>query len=373
MTIDHAIHDLGLSPGIVFVTIASFTVLCWDHIITFADEVALIWCKPKGFREYRSPSDIFVRSLHYEFILVGCLFLLVREPASDVSENKIYFKFKNRYITPLGFVVNIVALTLPTWSTESCRNFVRYEGAMAIIGVSVAQLIMLSRIHVLYPGNRVAITIPGLLFLVWVALEAYAMACGESEHTCYMCRRYLSITHNIRILSAARAWMPLTYDSALFAMILWRTLPTVWSKGAGRILPKLLIDGTLYYTVICSANLVLTVMILRAPPGQKGIAAQLVYLLTVVMTSRATLRLKKQMCPTVTCTSSDQHRHYSMHSPTLSKSAASLVPWQTPNMRLQSQCLPVVSCAPVPSIPIDTDDTQSLEDGLPIYADVESQ
>lgn len=320
---------------IVFVTIASFTVLCWDHIITFADEVALIWCKPKGF--------------------LGCLFLL------------------NRYITPLGFVVNIVALTLPTWSTESCRNFVRYEGAMAIIGVSVAQLIMLSRIHVLYPGNRVAITIPGLLFLVWVALEAYAMACGEMvsiTQQVYSCRE----VHDLSlILSAARAWMPLTYDSALFAMILWRTLPTVWSKGAGRILPKLLIDGTLYYTVICSANLVLTVMILRAPPGQKGIAAQLVYLLTVVMTSRATLRLKKQMCPTVTCTSSDQHRHYSMHSPTLSKSAASLVPWQTPNMRLQSQCLPVVSCAPVPSIPIDTDDTQSLEDGLPIYADVESQ
>ncbi|KAG1883475.1 hypothetical protein F4604DRAFT_293905 [Suillus subluteus] len=325
---------------IVFVTIASFTVLCWDHIITFADEVALIWCKPKG--------------------LLGCLFLL------------------NRYITPLGFVVNIVVLTLSTWSTESCRNFVRYEGAMAIIGVSIAQLIMLSRIHVLYRGDRLAATIPGLLFLVWVALEAYAMARGEMvsiTQQVYSCRE----VHDLPLtLSAARAWMPLTYDSALFAMTLWRTLPAVWSKGAGRILPKLLIDGTLYYTVICSANLALTVMIVRAPPGQKGVAAQFVYLLTVVMTSRVTLNLKKQMESPVGYTSGDQPRNYSMHSPTLSKSPASLEPRQTPNLQLQSQHLTVISCPPMSVVSMDADlmdDTQSLEDRLQnrTYADVESQ
>ncbi|KAG2340671.1 hypothetical protein BDR05DRAFT_498483 [Suillus weaverae] len=75
--------------------------------------------------------------------------------------------------------------------------------------------------------------------------------------------------------SAARAWMPLTYDSTIFAMTLWRTLPIVKNKGAGRILLKLLSDGTLYYTIICSANLVLTVIIVRGPPGQNFVAAQL--------------------------------------------------------------------------------------------------
>lgn len=311
MTIDHAIsgYDLGSNPGVVFVAIASFTVLCWDHIITFADEVALIWCKPKGF--------------------VGYLFLL------------------NRYITPLGFVVNIVALTLPTWSTESCRKFVRYEGSMAIIGVSIAQLIMLSRIYALYLGYRPAATIPGLLFLAWIVLEAYAMARGEMVsivqqiHSCHD-------VHDLPLtLSAARAWIPLTYDSALFVMTLWRTLPLIQTKGAGL---KLLYDATFYYTVICSANLILTVMIVRAPQGQKGVAAQLVYLLTVVMTSRVTLNLKKQ----IYSTSSDPHRYHSMHSPTLPKSVALLVPLQTPNLQLQSQCLAVVPCNPMPFVSMDT-------------------
>ncbi|KAG1759317.1 hypothetical protein EDD22DRAFT_906629 [Suillus occidentalis] len=322
----------------VCVAIASFTVLCWDHIITFEDEVASIWCRPKG--------------------LLGYLFLL------------------NRYITPLGFVVNIIALTLPSWSTESCRHFVRYEAAMMIIGVGIAQLIMLLRIYALYLEHRLVTAIPGLLFLVWVALEGYAMARSEMvpiTPQIHSCREI----HDLPLtLSTARAWMPLIYDSVVFAMTLWRTLPIFLNKGAGRILIKLLTDGTLYYTVMCSANLVLTVMIVRAHPGQKGVAAQLVYLLTVAMTSRVTLNLKKKIDPLVTCTSCEQHRHYSMRSNSLSKSAASLGPWQARNLQLQSQCSTVILCTPMPSVSLDADladDVQSLGDKLPNRTDVESQ
>jgi hypothetical protein len=44
-------------------------------------------------------------------------------------------------------------------------------------------------IYALYLGYRPAATIPGLLFLAWIVLEAYAMARGESKHTRYMCRQ----------------------------------------------------------------------------------------------------------------------------------------------------------------------------------------
>ncbi|KAG2362795.1 hypothetical protein BDR07DRAFT_1484394 [Suillus spraguei] len=192
----------------IFVAIASFTVLCWDHIITFEDEVALIWCKPKHD-------------------LLWYLFLL------------------NRYITPLGFIVNIIALTRPTWTSEYSATD--------------------------HAGFKPATAIPGLLFLVWFALEVYAMARGgmvsisQQVHSCHG-------VHDLPLaIIAARAWMPLTYDSSVFAMTLWRTL---WNKEAAPIKLKMLCNGTLYYTVICPANLALTVMIVRAPPGQKGVAAQ---------------------------------------------------------------------------------------------------
>lgn len=202
---------------------------------------------------------------------------------------------------------------------------------------------------------------------------AYVIARGEMVSVVQQVHSCREVHEFPLTLSAARAWMPLTYDSALFSMTIWRTLPLIRSKGAGL---RLLYNGALYYSVICSANLVLTVMIVRASPGQKGVAAQFVYLLTVVMTSRVTLYLKKQMDSPVLCTSSDQHRHYSTHSLTLSKSAALLGPRQTPNLRPQSQCVTVINPMPFVSMDADfMDDVQSLEDKLPnrTYADVESQ
>ncbi|OAX40718.1 hypothetical protein K503DRAFT_864391 [Rhizopogon vinicolor AM-OR11-026] len=224
----------------ILVAIASFTVLCWDHMITFADEIDLIWYKRKG--------------------LSGYLFLL------------------NRYITPLGFVVNIVALTLPTWFGESCRYFIRYEGAMATIGIGIAQLMMLLRVHALYPGRRLAIAIPALLLLAWLALQACLMAHGDmvpntqQDHSCR------EVYDSPPGLSVTRAWIPLAYDTVIFVMTVWRTLPSNRNREIGRILPTLLSDGTLYYIVICSVNLILTVMIVRAPPALKGVSAQLAFL-----------------------------------------------------------------------------------------------
>lgn len=169
---------------------------------------------------------------------------------------------------------------------------------------------------------------------------------------------------------AARAWMPLTYDSSVFAMTLWRTL---WNKEAAPIKLKMLCNGTLYYTVICPANLALTVMIVRAPPGQKGVAAQLVFLLTVVMTSRVTISLRKPLdSPPPLHISCDQQRNYSIHSPTLSKPVAALLePRETLNLQLQPQCSTVDDS----SLLMDTDDVQFLGDRPPNRpcADVESQ
>jgi hypothetical protein len=62
----------------ISVGVFGFTLLVWDHVITFADEVEIIWGRPKT--------------------LLTFLFLL------------------NRYLTPIGFIVNLVAYSLPSWS-----------------------------------------------------------------------------------------------------------------------------------------------------------------------------------------------------------------------------------------------------------------
>jgi len=78
--------DLGTINSTILVGFAGFTVLIYDHLITFADEAKYIWKNLRGPLVY--------------------LFLL------------------NRYLTPLGFVVNLYAY-LSNWNPETCARYVR--------------------------------------------------------------------------------------------------------------------------------------------------------------------------------------------------------------------------------------------------------
>ncbi|KAG2089022.1 uncharacterized protein F5147DRAFT_658507 [Suillus discolor] len=244
VTLDSLHASITLSPSDVllylkFVAIASFTILCWDHMITFVDEVDLIWCKHKG--------------------LAGYLFLL------------------NQYITPLGFVVKIIGesvLTLPNWPTEVCGFRSKDDWHQTAVKLQKFRQISSSsamiRVHALYWECRLVIAAIGLLLLVQVAFEAYLMALGKTCHEVY------DLPLNVRALSVTQAWLPLAYDTAIFVMTLWRTLPKHRSgiSPIDPMLPTFQSNGALYYIIICSANLVLTVMIIQVPPGLKGIAAQ---------------------------------------------------------------------------------------------------
>lgn len=61
----------------IYVGLVGFTILVWDHLVTSGDEIEFIWKGRKGILVY--------------------LFLL------------------NRYLTPLVFIINLVAYTLPSW------------------------------------------------------------------------------------------------------------------------------------------------------------------------------------------------------------------------------------------------------------------
>ncbi|KAG1797889.1 uncharacterized protein HD556DRAFT_248414 [Suillus plorans] len=87
-----------------------------------------------------------------------------------------------------------------------------------------------------------------------------------------------SMVFNSGGIASASAWLPLLYDTYVFGLTLNRTLPSIRNKEAGHIIRTLFADGLLYYSVICTINLILTVMIIRAQQGVKNIAAQYAYL-----------------------------------------------------------------------------------------------
>ncbi|KAJ7163108.1 hypothetical protein C8R46DRAFT_1221905 [Mycena filopes] len=267
--------DIGDTIRTNFVGFASFTVLVWDHAITFDDEVELIWKGKKG-------------PIIYLFIF-------------------------NRYFTPLGFMVNLFAYLSPTWTVERfvlysphlhgppqltvprCTQFVKYEGVTVALAVEVVGLMMLLRINALYPTRKWIAGLLGVLLAVETGINIWLITRGEpvlhnrasGVHACSMV-----FDPVISSAASASAWYPLVYDSIVFALTVNRTLPAIRKKEAGSIIKKLLEDGLLYYGVIFAITFVLTFMIVGAPPGTKNICAQMEQLITVAMMSRITLSLK---------------------------------------------------------------------------------
>jgi len=237
---------------------ASFTILVWDHVITFSDEVEYIWKGKKGPIIY--------------------LFLL------------------NRYFTPLGFMVNLYAYLSPSWTVERCRHFIRYEGCTVAIAVEVVGIMMFLRINALYPTRKWISALLAILLVVETGINIWLISRGEpvlhntasGVHACSMI-----FDPAISSAASASAWYPLMYDSIVFGLTVNRTLPSIRKKEAGSVVKKLLEDGLLYYSVIFSVTFVLTLMIVGAPPGIKNICAQMEQLLTVAMMSRITLSLRK--------------------------------------------------------------------------------
>jgi len=257
--LDPSAQDVSNTRITITVGFVGFTILVYDHLITLADEVRHIWNKPKG-------------PLIYLFLL-------------------------NRYLIPLGFIVNLFAYLWPDWNDTSCGHFVRYEGSMTVIGINVVALIMLLRIHAIYHNNKYVVGFVGIILAIEFGVNAWLLSHGQPV-------RHNDIRHppctmvfdpKLKNIASASAWLPLLYDTIVLVFTFYRTVMTRRMKAFGpSIMDVLLHEGLLYYSVICSITFTLTIMIKVAPPNLQNITAQLELLLTVAMMSRITLDLKEQ-------------------------------------------------------------------------------
>ncbi|TFK38997.1 hypothetical protein BDQ12DRAFT_650645 [Crucibulum laeve] len=257
--IPSTIPDIFETINTNYVGFASFTVLIWDHIDTFADEVEYIWKVPKkGLCEY------------------------------------IYYS--NRYLTPLGFILNLFGTISTQLVLCRCARFVRYEGCTVSLAVEVVGLMMLLRIKAIYPEQKWISWGLGILLLFETVMNIWLISrAGPVLHNPHSGIHACSMIFDPAISAAASssAWIPLLYDTLIFGLTLYRTIPPIRREEASYIIKRLLEDGLLYYSVIFSVTLVLTIMILSAPSGTKNIAAHTDLGPKVAMMSRITLNLRK--------------------------------------------------------------------------------
>ncbi|KAI9058455.1 hypothetical protein FKP32DRAFT_1614891 [Trametes sanguinea] len=167
-----------------------------------------------------------------------------------------------------------------------CQHFVRYEGSMTVIGINITALMMLLRIYAMYERKKSIVIFVGVVFCVEFGVNAWLLTHGVASQRCSL----TSSNHSKGPIASASAWLPLLYDTIVFVLTIKRTYRGVKNPTVGRIMRVLLKEGLLYYSVIFTITLILTLMIVFAPDGLKNLTAQM----TVAMMSRITLHLKKQ-------------------------------------------------------------------------------
>ncbi|VDB91800.1 unnamed protein product [Peniophora sp. CBMAI 1063] len=176
---------------------------------------------------------------------------------------------------------------------------------MTMLGIVIADLMMLSRVEVLWRRSRHYWLVVGILLTEWVSFvainwwllfQAYpelndGRPLGQDVISCTM-------IFNPRYdrLAPASAWIPLLYDTTVIAFVIARTLPGSKGKATfAAIGTEMLREGIAYYSVVFAVTFTLTLMIAFADPGIKNICAQLELCLTSVMMSRITLALKRHL------------------------------------------------------------------------------
>lgn len=139
-------HELAVAKQLVmhaeasrYLTMAGFTILVWDHMSTFDDEVRYMWRAPRS--------------------LVKVLY------------------FVNRYLTPSFLVVTVYQMSrLAVFSDTFCKWWMTLGGFVEISSLAISDLLLLYRLHALWGGRRsIVIATYALYFAVYSCITTVGL------------------------------------------------------------------------------------------------------------------------------------------------------------------------------------------------------
>ncbi|KAJ7207201.1 hypothetical protein GGX14DRAFT_567756 [Mycena pura] len=277
-----------------------FAVLFFDYFLTLADEVEHMWGAKKTIMFY--------------------IFLV------------------NRYC-PMAFcIITLFAYFSHLWTHEllsstwrlspstSCNRFAIVEWLQTLLIVVPAEVVLILRVFALTNRNKHLFAFLFAIVLAECIIVFYAMSLPGTNDALDLPRIAIDAFHVCILYSEPRmdtAYLATTiaFDSIVFAITLFCTLSDAASARASSILQAIRWDGTLYFCVILSGNVVWMALAMYARPGLKFMNSQCVFPITVlpltkkhyprpsmyltsIMINRLTLSVRKTAAAAAaTCTS----------------------------------------------------------------------
>ncbi|KII90488.1 hypothetical protein PLICRDRAFT_697035 [Plicaturopsis crispa FD-325 SS-3] len=257
-------NDETLARSIVlynYMKLAPITILYFDMILTFVDEVNFIWRRPKS--------------------VSSVLFLI------------------NRYLSAASNAA-ILAFTNRTLSTESCKTFYTAQQNVLILTQIFVGALMIIRTYALYArSKRILVSLIGLSAIL-IAITVWATSTVTGDITivsgfggCYdVDRAYLAARFAI-------SWEALfAFDLTIFVLTAWKTYvkgrSIQYLSGRMSLTTVILRDGAAYFAVMVLVNFAnMLTYYLNSTSDVRGLLSTFVSCLAVTMVSRLMLNLHK--------------------------------------------------------------------------------
>lgn len=235
------------------------TILLYEYLLTWADELEYAWKGKKGFVFY--------------------LFLM------------------NRYF-PMAFVIiTLFAYFSPLWTQQICDRFVIVEWLQALLIALPAEMILLLRLNALLNGNKLLVGVLLAIMLGQTVTVVAAMSVRGDNAAMVIPDIDLDVFHVCVLFSnpkmdTAYLALSIAFDSIVFILTLVLTVRE-YRVRRSILLRTIQRDGTLYFCLILSGNIMWMLLVSFARPTLKFMNAQPSMVLTSVMINRLTLSLRR--------------------------------------------------------------------------------
>lgn len=235
------------------------TVLYYDFILTFRDEVEFVW------KTALSPINV--------------LFVA------------------NRYFAIMASVVCIVALFSPNWTLSRCQHFAKFEGLFTEVVVLISEIMLIMRVYAVHKKNNLVLLILLSIWTVQLCLMSFTLQNSGPviiPRTSVTFGCVLVANPNIGDLDVFFVVPSIVFDGFTIILLLWGLYIRTEIKNTSSLFRVLLRDGVLYFVVVVLINTAWITTGLTLATDLKNILSFISTVMTNVLIGRLTLNLKSQ-------------------------------------------------------------------------------
>ncbi|KAJ7053659.1 hypothetical protein C8F01DRAFT_1165782 [Mycena amicta] len=271
--LDLRLHDYLALPGL--------TLLFWDHILTFGDEVRFLWRRQRTLSTY--------------------CFLL------------------NRYTALFGDIA-ILYFTFYSIPAEACKSVNLFRQLLLILNQTLICFLLTVRIYALYGrGSKLWMYLTGAACCL-LALSLWAISGRRSYPLVGVGGCHLGNSQDTGIHLAVPWEALFLYDCLIVVALFWKSFSATRTSGKRdtTLLGLLIRDGSVYFVAMASANLANILTFYLTDDLLRGCLSTLASCLSVTMMSRLMLNLHAVESKGIFSTLATMHAHRK-HASTLSE------------------------------------------------------